>query len=108
MQLASIDVFTPLEFYPFNVDLLKMIMEKYMLPADLILFGRAVETFPEGIKEAFDTLYDNLGDKRSYYGVSWFDAEGNIKYYAMTPEMFVDESKDYHYEILTVQQGEYL
>jgi hypothetical protein len=83
-------------------------VEKYFQDADLILFGIEVKSFPDGIKETFDTLFNVLGNGRSFYGVSWFDESGRIIYYAMALEIFADENKIYKYETLILQKGEYL
>ena len=40
---------------------------------DITVFGVRVETFPDGIKEAFDSLMSIFGNNRSYYGISWMD-----------------------------------
>lgn len=83
-------------------------MEIYTQQDDLILFGTQVKTFPVGIMEAFDSLMKVVGNERAYYGISWFDEDGNIIYYAMAPEMIAGEAKQYHYETLTLLKGNYL
>lgn len=83
-------------------------MQNYIQQIDIILFGIEVKTFPERIKESFNILHKALGGHRPYYGISWFADQGIIKYYAMAAEMYADEAKNYNYETLTLQKGEYL
>ena len=82
-------------------------MEKYVQPTDLKVFGVQVKTFPSGIKEAFTDLMKKLGVNRAYYGVSWCDKNGSIKYYAMAAENFEGEAKGHEFETLIIPKGEY-
>jgi hypothetical protein len=81
-------------------------MEIYNQPEDIVVFGVQVKTFPNGIKGAFESLMKTFGN-RTYYGISWFGENDSIKYYAMVPEAFEDEAKQYDYETLLVRKGEY-
>jgi hypothetical protein len=83
-------------------------MEKYIQEEDLTVFGNRVETFPLGIKEAFDSLVKVFGPNRDYYGVSWFAEDGRVIYYSAVSEAFKDEAKKYDHEQLTLPKGEYL
>jgi hypothetical protein len=83
-------------------------MEKYALLSDLVVFGIEVKTFPEGIGASFNQLSNIHGNDRNYYGISWFDKNGRIKYYAMTPELFTNELQQPSYETLTLRHGNYL
>jgi hypothetical protein len=83
-------------------------MENYIQEVDLTLLGVQVETFPLGIKEAFDSLVRVFGFSRPYYGVSWIAEDGRIEYYAITAEGFKDEAKEYNYTKLSMPKGEYL
>src|SRR6266852_1427806 len=82
-------------------------MEIYYQPEDMIVFGAQVKAFPNGIKEAFDSLMNAFGNSRSYYGISWLDENDNVQYYAMVPEAFKGEANKYHYEKLIIMKGEY-
>ena len=84
-----------------------MHMEKYLLQEDLVLSGIEVKTFPNDIKETFDKLYDALGEERPYYGASWFDENGSIKYYAAAADLTSEEQKQFDCERLVIQKGEY-
>lgn len=47
---------------------------------DFTAVGTQVTIFPDGIKEAFESLMKTLGSDRDYYGVSWLDESDNVKY----------------------------
>lgn len=83
-------------------------MEKYVVNEEVIVFGKQVKSFPKGVKDVFDELVKLLGYERAYYGISWFDKDGNIIYYATAQEQFKDEAKQYNYETLTIEKGEYI
>ena len=82
-------------------------MELYQQTEDLTVIGVQVESFPNGIKEAFGSLMKTFGSDRAYYGVSWMDENDSVKYYAMAREAFPGEGKPYNYESLTIEKGEY-
>jgi hypothetical protein len=82
-------------------------MEIYYQPEDMTVFGIQVKTFPNGIKEAFDSLMSTFGNYRSCYGISWLDENDSVQYYAMVPEAFEREANKYHYEKLIIKKGEY-
>ena len=82
-------------------------MEIYYQPEDLTLFGIQVKTFPNGITEAFEMLVERFGKERSYFGISWMDENQRVIYYAMVSELVKGEGNKYHYEKLTISEGEY-
>jgi hypothetical protein len=82
-------------------------MELYQQSEDITVIGIHVITFPDGIKEAFESLMKVFGSERDYYGISWMDENNNVIYYAMAGEIFQDEGKQYDYESLTVTKGVY-
>ncbi|QMU29023.1 DinB family protein [Adhaeribacter radiodurans] len=84
-------------------------MEKYHLAQDVDVFGFAVETFPEGIGEAFDALQEKLpaGDNRSFYGISECTPAG-IVYLATVCQKTKDEPQKYGYTPYVVEKGDYL
>jgi hypothetical protein len=82
-------------------------MELYKQTEDIDVIGIHVTTFPNGIKEAFGSLMKTLGNDRAYYGISWMDENKNVQYYAMAEAISKDEGKQYNYELLTIEKGEY-
>ncbi len=83
-------------------------MEKCKLENNIIVFGFKVDTFPNNIGEAFNTLMQSIqkDKERAYYGISYF--EGNmIIYKAFTEEKFEGEANPYNYEIYTIEKGDY-
>ena len=83
-------------------------METYLLQQDLQTIGVQVTTFPNGIKEAFGGLMKTLGTSRDYYGISWFDENGTIQYYAMAGLLHPEEATQHGYVTLTIPKGEYM
>ena len=83
-------------------------MEKYTLLKDLVLYSLEVKAFPNGVKDTFDILYNALGEERSYYGISWMDEDNSIKYYAAVADLTSEEQKQFAYETLIINAGEYL
>lgn len=82
-------------------------MELYQQTEAIKLIGTLVKTFPMGIKEAFDQLYETFGGNRAYYGVSWMDDKGGIIYYAMAPALSDTEEQLTGYEKFTIPKGNY-
>ena len=85
-------------------------MEKYILENDLKVFGTQVETFPNGIGEAFGALIAMLPEakERSYYGISQFANNGTILYYATAEETYNGEAETYNCDRYVIERGEYL
>lgn len=85
-------------------------MEKYTLTHSVNVFGFRVETFPQGIGEAFAGLMNKIDDgiNRSYYGISKFDSNGNIIYYADAEEKIAGEAEKYGHQRQTIPAGNYL
>ena len=81
-------------------------MELYTQTEDITVTGLQVKSFPDGIKEAFQTLMKNLGDGHAFYGISWMDGD-TVVYYAMAEEAFPGEGDRYEYESLTIEKGVY-
>jgi len=85
-------------------------MKIYQQEYDQGVFGHLVETFPNGIGEAFDALMKRLpeAENRSYYGLSKMDDKGGILYWVAAEEKFAGEGEQYGYERFTLQKGDYL
>ena len=58
-------------------------MEIYHQQEDMVVFGVHVKTFPDGIKEAFESLMSLFGKNRSYYGISWLDESDTVQYLSL-------------------------
>lgn len=82
-------------------------MQVYQQTDAIKLIGTHVKTFPIGIKEAFDQLYQTFGSNRAYYGISWMDDKGGIIYYAMAPALSPEEEMLTGYEKFTMPPGTY-
>lgn len=85
-------------------------MEKVILENAVPVFGVQVKTFPAGIGEAFDWLVSVIpgGFSRSYYGISYMDANGAIVYFATALEKEPGEAEQYHCSRFIIETGEYL
>lgn len=79
----------------------------YNQPSDVPVFGIHVRTFPDGVKESFDILYENFGAQRDYYGLSWMDESSKVVYYAMARELDQSEGVKEKYERMTIAKGQY-
>jgi hypothetical protein len=84
-------------------------MEKYTVRNDIKVMGCQVKTFPLGITEAFDKLYEKVAadNQRSYYGLSHFQ-DGHIVYFVATEEQHPGEAKKFAYDEYVVEKGLYL
>lgn len=84
-------------------------MEKHKLSDNIKVFGFRVDSFPNGIGEAFDRLVKELpqGDQRPYYGISYY-VDGKMNYIAAAAETFDAEGRKYGYNDYVVEKGEYL
>lgn len=81
-------------------------MEIYTFRQDITVFARPVLTFPNGIKEAFSELMTIFGH-RAYFGISWFNDNGQIVYYAGAEKISPNEHMPMGTELLTILKGEY-
>lgn len=85
-------------------------MEKYNLSTDMKLFCVTAKSFPDRIKEAFDTLENKLPtlEGRTLYGLSYATIHGDIIYKAAIMESFEGEGEQYGFETFVLKKGEYL
>jgi len=85
-------------------------MDTYHLPTARSVFGMPVETFPQGIGEAFHDLMQRIpdGKHRGYYGLSHMDASGKIFYFVSAEEKFSGEAEKYGLTRYTIDAGDYL
>ena len=85
-------------------------MESYHLYQDIKVAGLEVTTFPDGIKEAFDSLIKMLpaGEGRSCFGLSKMNDNGGIIYIAAIEQKENGELKKNHCKDYIIQKGEYI
>jgi predicted transcriptional regulator YdeE len=85
-------------------------MKTYHLDQNVNVLCVKAKSFPEGIKEAFDTLQKLLPDSegRVFYGISHGAPNGGIVYKAAVKESFEGEAEKYGCEALVIPQGDYL
>lgn len=84
-------------------------MEIYHLEHDLTVYGFPVETFPEGIGEAFDKLINLLppAGTRPYYGISACTPVG-ILYLAAALIKPDEKPEQYSLQAYVINKGNYL
>ena len=85
-------------------------MNPYHLQEDVQLMCTTVTTFPNGITEAFKSLQHLLTDEqdRPFYGISYFNEEGNIVYKAAATTTSEEEAKRYGLEYFVIPKGRYI
>jgi DinB superfamily len=85
-------------------------METLTIANDLQVFGTLVTSFPLGVGEAFAQIMKMVpdGDKRSCYGISSMNENGEVRYFAAIEELHPGEAESYQCERTTVPNGEYL
>jgi hypothetical protein len=83
-------------------------METIKIKENISAFGFRVHTFPNGIKDAFDTLMNLVPDgiDRTYYGISYMNGD-EVVYHAAVQELNPGEAERYNCERYTIQKGEY-
>ena len=86
-----------------------MYMELLKLDKEVNVVGIKVETFPEGIGEAFDSLANSFVDgmNRSYYGITYCKA-GNIVYYAASEIKDHSDVERANGQLFRIEKGNYL
>jgi predicted transcriptional regulator YdeE len=84
-------------------------MQPYTLNEDVKVICQTVDSFPFGIKEAFDALIASFGMAgREFYGISYMDEECQIIYKVAVSAFNDDEELKPGYEPFTIRKGNYL
>ena len=85
-------------------------MEKFEFEEDIEIICNTVTTFPNYIKEAFDSLQESLPnfENRNWYGISWQNEKGEIIYKAAATELEAGEAVRFGYENFTIKKGTYI
>jgi hypothetical protein len=85
-------------------------MEKYDLVKDIVVIYVPAQSFPEGIKPAFEKLETKLASisDRDFFGISWPDKNGQIIYKAAAEEKYIGESKNYELDTFTILKGTFI
>ena len=85
-------------------------MENFKLTRDYHLQCKKVDSFPDGIGEAFELLYRQLKDtgQRNYFGLSRMDDQGRIIYKVAAERLENDLFTDNDYEPGVLPASEYL
>lgn len=85
-------------------------MNVLQLDKEIMVLGKQVTTFPAGIPEAFDSLNSlfNHSDQRAWFGISYFNENNEIIYYAAAEEIYPGEAEKYGLQRFTIESGEWL
>ena len=85
-------------------------MEIYKLGTGVSAICVAATSFPKGIKDAFNRLYQLVPDaqKRGVFGISKPEHNGVIRYRAATKENFDNEGEKLGCATFTIKKGYYL
>ena len=85
-------------------------MENYELVRDINVLYVSANSFPDGIKAAFEKLESEIPpeDNRTVFGLSWPDRNGKIMYKAAFEEKFPGEGKKYGLNSFVIKKGSYI
>jgi hypothetical protein len=85
------------------------ILETYKLEKDIQLFCKAASSFPDGVKQAHETLHRmiSFSPGRKYFGLSWMNSQGQIVYKAAAAELTPGELSRQQLEPFTLVSGDY-
>jgi hypothetical protein len=83
-------------------------MKIFSIDHDITVFGKIVDTFPDGIGQAFDEIIHKIPDglARSRYGISSWSGERMI-YIAAVEQESEGEAKQYGYDTFSIERGNY-
>ena len=80
-----------------------------VIKQDIPVICKRVDTFPNGIKEAFDAIFKEFGMVgRENYGISYMDEKFQIVYQVAVTEKFDGEADGTNYESYTIRKGDWL
>ena len=85
-------------------------MEKYFLEKDITVFYVQADSFPDGIKPAFDKLHSlvRTTSDRKFFGISFPEKPGKIIYRAAVEEIYPGEGKALGCESFIISKGDYI
>ncbi len=85
-------------------------MEKYELVKDINVFYTPADSFPDGIRAAFEKLESMFPseDNSTVFGLSWPDKTGKITYKAAFEERYPGEGNKYGLNSLVIKKGSYI
>jgi len=85
-------------------------MKTYTIDQDIRLGCIAAETFPDGVKQAFERLHSRVPNPtgRRLFGLSWPDEKDSMLYKAAVEERHPGEAEKLGMEPYVLPKGEYL
>ncbi len=84
-------------------------MDTFQLYDDIEIFCVTASSFPDGVKEAHETIHSKLEPPpgRNYFGISWFGEKGKIVYKAAVTEKKEGDLEQFNWEKRMIPAGEY-
>lgn len=84
--------------------------DRYFIDSDIVVACTRAASFPEGIGAAYNKLRGILPSpaKRTFYGISRGDRNGDIIYYACAQQLYDREADELGLETFTIRKGEYI
>lgn len=85
-------------------------MNIYKLEKDNHVFCKTAASFPDGVKEAHESLHRliSFSPERKYFGLSWMNEAGDIIYKAAAEELIPGELSKHQLEPFTIRKGDYI
>lgn len=85
-------------------------VEIFKLPDEYRLLCKKVNSFPDGVGQAFDEMYKQLPspDKRNYFGISWMDEHGQVIYQVAAEKRQEDAFTNAEFEESVLPRADYL
>ena len=85
-------------------------MNIYKLEKDIHVFCKTAVSFPDGVKEAHESLHRliSFSPERKYFGLSWMNEAGDIIYKAAAEELIPGELSKHQLEPFTLRKGDYI
>jgi predicted transcriptional regulator YdeE len=77
---------------------------------DMEVLCVTASSFPEGVKDAFDTLHNKFpsSEDRTFYGISYQSQDGHIVYKAAISVVENKEAEKYQCETFLIKKGQYI
>lgn len=85
-------------------------MEPFKIDKDIKTLYIQADSFPLGIKQAFQKLHSLMGStaNRQFFGISYMEGQGNIIYKAAGEENYEGEAEQLNCETFVIRKGNYI
>ena len=85
-------------------------MDTYTFENDLTVYCLTATSFPAGVAEVYNKLHATYppGNGRTYFGISWPDGKGALKYKAAVSLAETDDAPSEAFTPFVIKKGNYL